>query len=98
MRFYFKNHALEELYYENKGAAVYPEGVILAFFKKMQLIHNSKDITDIRNIKGNHFEKMQGEKNTHSIRLNDQYRLIISLTKDSEFTIIAIREISKHYS
>lgn len=98
MQFRFEDDALEELYYENKGAAAYPEGVISAFFKKMQLIRNAKHEGDLRNIKGNHFEKLQGNPNTYSMRLNDQYRLIFGLDKEGGVTIVAIREISNHYA
>lgn len=98
MLFRFDDHALEELYYNDKGSAAYPEAVVSAFFKKMQLIRNAKNENDLRNIKGNHFEKMKGSSDEYSMRLNGQFRLMFDLNKEGECTIVAIREISNHYA
>ena len=98
MRFQFANSELSELYYEEKGNATYPEYVVTAFFKKMQIIKNAVDENDLRAIKGNHFEKMEGEENVYSIRLNQQYRLIFSLEKDGKCAVMLIKEISNHYA
>lgn len=98
MQYCFENDELEKLYYEDVGGEAYPDAVVSAFFKKMQMIHNAKSVADLRAVKGNHFEKLEGKDNTYSIRLNDRYRLIFGLSKEGEFTVIAIREISNHYA
>lgn len=98
MRFQFENSGLEELYYEEKGAEAYPDYVVTAFFKKIQTIKAATNENDLRALKGNHFEKMEGKENKYSMRLNLQYRLIFSLEKDGGCTIISIKEISNHYS
>ncbi len=98
MRFQFENSDLSDLYYEDKGKETYPEYVVTAFFKKMQTIRAAANENDLRAIKGNHFEKLEGEENKYSIRLNQQYRLIFSLEKDGTCTIMLIKEISNHYS
>jgi plasmid maintenance system killer protein len=97
MRFQFANSDLEDLYYEEKGKEAYPDYVVTAFFKRMQTIKSAKNENDLRAIKGNHFEKMEGENNKYSIRLNQQYRLIFSLENDGTCKIMLIKEISNHY-
>jgi toxin HigB-1 len=95
MKFKFGSKELSDLYETEQGP--YSEAIIKAFFKKIQLINNAKDENDLRALKSNHFEKLQGEKNLYSIRLNIQFRLILELLKDGQCKIILIREISKHY-
>lgn len=98
MKFQFQCSELEGLYFEEKGAEKYPTFIVSAFFKKMQIIKSAGNENDLRNIKGNHFEKMKGEDNKYSIRLNQQYRLIFSIEKDESYSILMIQEISNHYS
>lgn len=98
MRFQFEDSDLSRLYYEDNNRGNYPEYVVNAFFKKMQIIRGAKNENDIRAIKSNHFEKLTGEHNRYSIRLNDQYRLIFSIEKDEICKLILIKEISNHYS
>lgn len=97
MEFSFKSSELENLYYQGRGEKDYPKPVIKAFSKKIQLIKYAKDERDIRNMKGNHFEKLEGRKDCYSIRLNDQYRLEFLMTNISPKEII-ILSISNHYS
>lgn len=96
MLFEFDNNELVKIYETGRGS--YPPEIIKAFFKKIQLIKNAKNENDLRKIKSNHFEKMEGYKNRYSLRLNLQYRLIIELLKDGIYKIILIKEISNHYS
>jgi plasmid maintenance system killer protein len=95
MKFQFGSKELSDLYETGQGS--YSEAIIKAFFKKIQLINNAKDENDLRRLQSNHFEKLQGEKNLYSIRLNIQFRLILELLKDGQCKIILIKEISKHY-
>lgn len=96
MNFRFQSSELEGLYYEGKGISKYPDFVARAFFKKIQIIKNAKHEGDIREIKGNHFEKLKGHENKFSLRLNKQYRLIFSIEESSK-RVIVIEEISNHY-
>lgn len=97
MKFSFQNTDLENLYYMGEGIKDYPAFVGKAFFKKVSMIKNAKNENDIRAIKGNHFEKIKGEDNLYSIRLNDQYRLEFSI-EESDCKSILIKKISNHYS
>jgi proteic killer suppression protein len=46
----------------------------------MWLIRNAVDERDLREVKANHFEKLKGAReHQHSMRLNDQWRLIVEI-------------------
>ena len=98
MQFRFENSELADLYHKETGVAAYPESVVESFFKKMQIIKGVKNENDLRAIKGNHCEKIKGEENKYSIRLNKGFRLEFGLEKGGECTILLIRDISNHYS
>ncbi len=89
---------LEDLYYLGKGHEAYSEAVFRGFSKKILLIENAKDESELRAIKGNHFEKIKGEKNLFSIRINGQFRLMFSFDGEGDDKKILIKEISNHYS
>ncbi|MGC9341995.1 MAG: type II toxin-antitoxin system RelE/ParE family toxin [Bacteroidales bacterium] len=45
--------------------------------RKLRMIHNSQDIVDLRVSPSNRLEKLKGRlKDYHSIRINDQWRII----------------------
>jgi toxin HigB-1 len=57
-----------------------PQGIISSYRKRMQLIRSAPDERDFYNLKSLHFERLSGKrKHQHSMRLNDQYRLILEL-------------------
>jgi proteic killer suppression protein len=73
---------LERLEFDPRFTANLSQGLVRAYRKKMQAIRGAKDERDLRTQKSNHFEELQGKrKGQHSIRLNEQYRLIIQLLK-----------------
>jgi len=94
MNFYFRDSGLAKMYTKGIGANRYPDGVARAFFKKMQKIKAATNENDLRAVKGNHFEKLKGEVNKYSIRLNQGYRLVFSKTDEDE---LEIQEITNHY-
>ena len=45
--------------------------------RKLRMINNSQNINDLRVPPGNRLEKLKGDlKDKHSIRINDQWRII----------------------
>ena len=45
--------------------------------RKLRMIHNSQDVVDLRIPPSNRLEKLKGKlRNFHSIRINDQWRII----------------------
>jgi proteic killer suppression protein len=91
MEFKFKSHKLELLYYEEKGARAYGDAVVNAFFKVMSVIANAQDEQDIRAFKSLRYEKLKGDRShQHSLRLNNQWRLIFEMRKDQGKYVLVI--------
>jgi len=100
LRFRFRTKTLQALYDEKKGAAEYPQGVVVAFFKALHIIESACDERDLYAFKRLHFEELQGSRRKqgqHSIRLNDQYRLILTVEQDQEGKYVLIISLEKHY-
>ena len=100
MRFIFASKKLELLYTAETGANKYPPEVVEAFFKKMALIRAANDENSLRAFKSLHFEKLQGERGLRgerSIRLNQQFRLILRLETDEQGKLVCIISIEDYH-
>lgn len=101
MKVAFKTKALEQLYFtpldEIRGKQKFSREVIKHYQAKVRiltLIENLKDLYPIRSL---NFEALSGNrKGQFSIRLNKQFRLIITEVED-ELIEVEVIEISKHY-
>ena len=86
MRFRFKDKKLEALYTEEKNAHKYPN-VVDDFFEVMAIIVAALSERDLYANKGLRFEKLvgqRGKQGQRSLRLNKQWRLIVTLEEDKE--------------
>lgn len=97
----FKTIDLEELYripIENiKGKLSFQKSLINRYKDRIVLLESIERISDLYSYKSLHFEKLKGERTGQSsIRLNDQYRLIIEEIAEGTIKVLII-EISKHY-
>lgn len=100
MRFRFRTKRLEQLYYCERGANRYPPGVVSAFFEVMAMIESATDEREFRALKSLHYELLagkRGKRQQHSMRLNEQYRLVLTLERDEQGEYCYIIEISSHY-
>lgn len=98
MEFRFKTTRLEALYTTKKNAHDYPEGVVKGFFKVMSLISAATSLRDLAAIKSRHFEKLLGDREgQYSMRLNDQFRLILEQQENAEGTYLLIVEIVDYH-
>lgn len=100
MRFQFKSKKLIALYTEEKGAHKYPPEVVEAFFDVMGVIDAAKNVNDLYAIKSLHFEKLKGKRGKseqRSVRLNDQYRLILTIEKDRLGNFILVINIMDYH-
>lgn len=99
MRFRFKTKKLEALYTEEKNAHKYPN-VIDDFFEVMAIIAAALDERDLYANKGLHFEKLAGQRGKQgqrSLRLNQQWRLIVTLEKDKDGSLLLIIDIEDYH-
>jgi proteic killer suppression protein len=98
MDFRFKDKKLEQLYTEEKDARFYPPAVVNRFFELMAIIDGAPDEREFYRLKSLHFEKLRGKReNQYSMRLNKQYRLIMTLETDAVGRYVLVVEISDHY-
>ncbi len=99
LRFYFKDKKIEALYTEEKNAHKYPN-VVDDFFEVMAIIDAATDERDLYAQKGLHFEKLvgqRGKQGQRSLRLNRQWRLIVTLAEDEEGTYLQIIDIEDYH-
>jgi proteic killer suppression protein len=94
----FKDESLEELQREDaKRDMAYPPGIGKAFRKRIQFIRSAGDERDLY-MRQNRFEKLQGKRqHQYSMRLNDQWRLILEIEGDNPNKIIWIVAIEDYH-
>ena len=98
MRFRFKKKKISELYSSEKGTHRYSDEVIVAFFEVMAVIAAAHDERDLYALKGLHFEKLSGNrKGEHSLRLNKQFRLIVTIERDKDGKFVWIIDIEDYH-
>jgi len=102
MRVYFATNELQELYETPlnnlKGKQKFPQDIIKQYKKKVQLLIAIPKLESLAQFRGLYFEYLKGDKKGQcSIRLNDQYRLILIPMSEDKLQIVMVNEISKHY-
>ena len=80
MEIAFEDIVLEQLEADAKFDAGHPPAIVKAFRKRMQFIRSAIDERDFRLMRSLNFERLKGERShQYSMRLNDQWRLIVEL-------------------
>ncbi len=100
MRFCFKTRKLHNLYFDRKGAAVFPPEVVRAFFRVATIIQAVPDEAEFYRTEQLHYEKFQGKRGAQghrSMRLHGRWRLIVCNETDDQGRQMLILEISNHY-
>ena len=97
MKVEFKNKILRQIYYSER-IWVYPKHIEDKFIYFINFIMDSESLQDLYRRKSLHLEKLQWKeyKNKHSIRINDQRRLIIEIIVEPELTTIIIDLVDYH--
>ncbi len=73
-------------------------GVVKAFRKRMQTIRAAPDERDFYALRGIRFEKLKGSrKNEYSMRLNDQYRLILRFRGKGEDKVVVVTSVEDYH-
>jgi toxin HigB-1 len=98
MEIEFRNDNLDRLETDARFDGGYPSDIVKAFRKRMQQIRAALDERDLRNLKSLRFEKLDGDrKQEYSMRLNDQWRLIIELDGKGPDKVVAIIDIEDYH-
>jgi proteic killer suppression protein len=76
-----------------------PQGIVKAYRNRMQIIRAAPDERDFYKFRSLRFEKLEGKrKHQHSMRLNDQYRLVLELLEgNSQRKIVKIISIEDYH-
>jgi proteic killer suppression protein len=98
VRFRFADKSLELLYTQGEGAAKLPREVVNAFMRRVRHIEAANDERDLRVPASVHYERLKKtHKGKDSMRLNREWRLIVSVTEDKQGKYVLIHEINNHY-
>ncbi len=99
MRIQFENDELRRLYEDAEYLAPqFGRDLIKAYRKKVGFLEAAGSELDLRNYRALRFEKLLGDRvGQHSIRLNDQWRLILRLESDPEGRFLIIIEIVDYH-
>ena len=91
MEVIFKDDSLDKLETDSGFDGGYQPGIVKAFRKRMQQIRAALDERDFYSQKSLRFEKLKGDrKHQYSIRLNDQWRLILEFKGKNPHKIVII--------
>lgn len=92
----FKDGKLQQVESDEKYDGGHGEAVANGFRRRMQQIRAANDERDFYALKSMRFEKLQGDRqHQRSIRINDQWRLVIELHGDApnkKVLVVAIED------
>jgi toxin HigB-1 len=98
VRFAIEKKALRALYVDGKGERRYPAEVVARFFDVMGVIQAANDERDLRALKSLRLERLKGKRrHQHSMRLNDQWRLVLEFENDPLGRRIVIVDIEDYH-
>lgn len=99
MRVRFATSELRQLYEDPDFVAPrFGRDVIRAYRKKVGFLIAATSESDLRSYRALRFEKLRGDREgQHSIRLNDQWRLILRLETAAEGRVLIVIEIVDYH-
>jgi proteic killer suppression protein len=95
----FRNPDLQRLEVDRSYSAGYPPEAVKKFRMRMQAIRAATNERDLYQLASWHFKRLKGDMaHLRSIRLNDQWRLIVEIkdTKPSN-TIVIVAIVDPHH-
>jgi toxin HigB-1 len=94
MRIEFAGDDLERILTDEAHRLGLPFSVIKSARNKLLQLEAARDERDLRRLKGLNFKKLQGDRDgQRSIRVNDQYRIIFTISDGEAVPVITIIEI-----
>lgn len=94
----FQDERLDRLEIDPGYDAGFPQAAVTAFRKRMQLIRQAPDERDFHALKSLHFEKLKGKRaHQHSMRLNQQWRLVIEFEGVAPNKVVAVISIEDYH-
>ena len=94
----FEDASLRRLEADPRFTADLDAAVVKAFRKRMQFIRAAVDERAFRAMKSLHYEKLQGDRAGQcSMRLNDQWRLILRIRQESDGKCVVVVSIIDYH-
>ena len=94
----FKSDSLDRLYTDASYSGSFGGAVVKAYRKRLQQIRAAKDERTFYVHRALNFEKLSGQREgQYSMRLNDQWRLIIELRGEAPTKTVFIVEIVDYH-
>ena len=94
----FDDESLARLELDPSFTGGFSQSIVKAFRRRMQQIRAAPDERDFYALRSLHFEKLQGRRaDQHSMRLNDQYRLILTFYGRGQNKVCRILEIDDYH-
>ena len=98
MKISFEDEELDAMETDPNYRGPVSQSVVKAYRKRVAQIRAALDERDLYAIKSLHFEKLKGQrKNQHSLRLNNQYRLILEMEGQSDDKVVKIIRIEDYH-
>jgi len=73
-------------------------GFVASFRRRMAAIRAATGPHDLAKLKGNRFEKLKGARaNQYSVRVNDQYRLILEFEDSKDGKVVVVVGIEDYH-
>lgn len=98
MEIEFADLSYDRLEVDASFTGEFSAAVVKAYRKRIQLIRGADDERDFYALKSLYFEKLMGAREgQHSMRLNDQWRLILKLKRKPEGKLVVVISITDYH-
>jgi toxin HigB-1 len=98
MEVQFAKSDLESMEPADGPTGSYAAAVVNGFRKVMRFVRSAVDERDFRAMRSLNFEKLKGDRShQHSLRLNDQWRLIVEIQKGNPKNTIVVIGIEDYH-
>lgn len=98
MEVQFRDAKLDRLEIDPKYDGGFSQAIVTAYRKRMQTIRAAPDERVFYQLKSLHFEKLLGNRShQYSMRLNDQWRLILEFVGDAPQKRVVIVSIEDYH-
>lgn len=72
--------------------------LVVAYRKKIQVLDSATDERDLRAMRSLNLEKLKGDRaGQYSVRLNDQFRLILTFHTEDDGRVVAVLELVDYH-
>ena len=98
MKVRHKDPTLDRIERDANFTGGWQSGFVSSYRRRMGAIRSAVSPHDLSQLKGNRFEKLKGARShQHSVRINDQYRLILEFEDTDQGKVVVIVGIEDYH-